>query len=58
MKHKQKNELTLGDLITATYQVWGADQAAKMLRFAISSRLAVLREQPPLTISSPKGRSV
>jgi hypothetical protein len=58
MKNKHKNELTLGDLITATYQVWGAGQAEKMVRFAIASRLVVLREQPPLMISSAKGRSV
>jgi hypothetical protein len=58
MKNKQKIEFTLGDLITATYQVWGEDQAEKMVRFAIASRLAVLREQPHLLISSTKWRSL
>jgi hypothetical protein len=58
MKNKLKNELTLGDLMAATYQVWGTDQAARMLRFALNSRLVVVRNQPPLAITSSKGRSV
>jgi hypothetical protein len=58
MKNKLKNELTLAELITATYQVWGAGLAEKMVRFAITSHLVVVRELPHLLISSAKGRSV
>lgn len=58
MKNKKKNEFTLGDLITATYQVWGAGHAAKMFRFALTSRLVVVREQAHLLLSSAKVRSV
>lgn len=58
MKNKQKNDLTLGDLIIATYQVWGAGLAASMVRFALTSRLVVVRELPHLSISSAKGRSL
>jgi hypothetical protein len=58
MKNKLKNEITLGDLTIATRQVWGADQAAVMLRFAIHSRLVVVREHPQVLISSTKVRSV
>jgi|GEM_PF-2236042 hypothetical protein len=58
MKNKNKNELTLGDLITATYQVWGANLAEKMVRFALISRLVVVREKPQSMIFFAKGRSV
>ena len=58
MKNKQKNEMTFGDLVAATYQVWGADLASKMLQFAIASRLVVVRAQPHVLISSAKGRPV
>ncbi|HEV7923862.1 MAG TPA: hypothetical protein VGR14_00795 [Verrucomicrobiae bacterium] len=58
MKNKNKNELTLGDLITATYQVWGASLAEKMVRFALTSRLVLVREKPQLLVSFAKGRSV
>jgi hypothetical protein len=57
MKNKLRNELSLGDLIIATNQVWGPELAAKMLRFAINSRLVVVRAQPNLLISSARGRS-
>jgi hypothetical protein len=58
MKNKYKIDLTLGDLIAATYQVWGAGLAEKMVRFAITSRLVVLREQPHALLPSTKGRSL
>jgi hypothetical protein len=58
MKNKAKNEMTLGDLMAATRQVWGADQAAIMLRFAINSRLVVVRQNPHLLISSTKVISI
>jgi hypothetical protein len=58
MKNKQKRELTLGDLITATYQVWGASLAEQMVRFAITSRLVVVRAKPQLMVAFAKGRSV
>ena len=56
MEIKYKKGLTLGDLITAAYQVWGAVQAEKMVRWAINTRLIVLRDQPRLAISSAKVR--
>ncbi len=58
MRNKQKNELTLGDLITATYQVWGANLAEKMVRFALTSRLVVVRQKPQLTIPFAKRRFI
>jgi hypothetical protein len=56
MKIKQKMNLTLGELITAAYQVWGAGQAEKMVRLAINARLVVFRDHPHLLISTAKGR--
>jgi hypothetical protein len=56
METKHKKGLTLGDLITAAYQVWGAAQAEKMVQWAIHSRLVVLQKHPHLLISSAKGR--
>jgi hypothetical protein len=58
METKHKKGLTLGDLITAAYQVWGAAQAEKMIQWAINTRLVVLRKHPHLSISSAKGRPV
>jgi hypothetical protein len=52
MKIKKKMKMTLGGLITAAYQVWGAGQGEKMVRWAINSRLVIFREQPHLLISS------
>jgi hypothetical protein len=57
MKIKRKKELTLGDLIAAAFQIWGADQAEKMVRFACKTRLVVFREHAHLFISSAKRRS-
>jgi hypothetical protein len=56
MKIEWKKELTLGDLIAAAFQIWGAGQAEKMVRLAIKTRLVVLRAQPHLLISSAKRR--
>jgi len=58
MKIKKKIEMTLGGLITAAYQVWGAGQGEKMVRWAINSRLVTCREQPHFLISSAKGKPV
>jgi hypothetical protein len=58
MKLKQKMEFTLGDLIAAAYQVWGAGWAEKMVQSAVNARLAVFRVQPFILISSAKGRLV
>ncbi len=44
--------------MSATHRVWGADQAALMLRFAIHSRLVVVREPSHLSSSCTKARSV
>ncbi len=57
MKVEQEKELTLGDLITAACQIWGAPQAEKMVRLAIKVGLVVFRERPHFLISSAKGRS-
>jgi hypothetical protein len=58
MKNKQKKDLTFGDFIVAAYQVWGADQAERMVRSAINSRLVVFRDQPHVWISSGEGRAI
>jgi hypothetical protein len=58
MKMKHKNELTFGNLIKASYQVWGPKQAEKMVRWAINSRLMIFRDHPYLLISSAKERHV
>jgi hypothetical protein len=57
MEIKYKKGLTLGDLIVAAYQVWGAAQAEKMVRWAIHVRLIVPHPHPQLLISSTRGRS-
>jgi hypothetical protein len=57
MEIKYKKGLTLGDLIVAAYQVWGAARAEKMLRWAINTRFVVLQAHPHLLISAAKGRS-
>lgn len=56
MEIKKKKGLTLGDLIAAAYQVWGAVQAEKMVRWAINTHFVVLREHGPLLIPSVKVR--
>ena len=57
MEIKHKKGLTLGDLITAAYQVWGAVQAEKMVQWAINTRLVVLQAHPLLLVPRAKGRS-
>jgi len=57
MEIKYKKVLTLGDLIVAAYQVWGAERAVKMVRWAINNRVVVMQEHPQLLISSAKGWS-
>jgi hypothetical protein len=56
MKIKRKKPLTLGDLIAAAYEVWGVGHAAKMLRWAMTSRRIVVRKSARTFISFPKGR--
>jgi hypothetical protein len=56
METKHKKGLTLGDLITAAYQVWGATQAGKMVQWALNTRLVVLQKHPHLLLSSAKAR--
>jgi len=58
MKSKLKNGMTFGDLITAAYQVWGAGQAEKMVRFAVRTRLVVFCDPPRFLFASEKGRSL
>jgi len=58
MKIKQKIELTLGGLIAAAYQAWGAGLAEKIVRLMTKARLAVFREPPFFLISYAKGGSV
>ncbi len=56
MKIQQEKELTLGESLTAAYQLWQAGQNEQMARLAIDTRLVVFREQPQILISSTKGR--
>ena len=56
METKHKKGLTLGDLITAAYQVWGAGQAEKMVRWALETRLVVRRKHPHWLASSARRR--
>jgi hypothetical protein len=56
MEIKQKTELTFNDSVLATYQLWQAGQSEKMVQLAINAFLVVFREQPPLLISSMKGK--
>lgn len=46
MKMKQNNQITLSDLRTAAYLVWGTRLAEKMVRLATHSGLVVLRRLP------------
>jgi hypothetical protein len=55
---KQKEQLPFGDLVMASYMVWGSGLAAKMVRWAIKTRLVVFRQEPNFLGSSMKGRSV
>jgi hypothetical protein len=50
MKTKEKEALPFGNLVMATYQVWGKDLAAKMVRWALKTRLVVFRDQPSLSV--------
>jgi hypothetical protein len=43
MKTKPKRELTLGDLISASYELWGTGKAERMVRLAIFARLVRIR---------------
>ena len=54
MKTKQKNEMTLDDLITTAYQIWGSDRAEKMVRMAINTRLVTFRQTPHFLHSNSK----
>jgi hypothetical protein len=56
MEKMTKKGLTLGDWITAAYQVWGAGQAEKMVCWALDTRRVVRRKQTPLLISTVKKR--
>ena len=38
MKAKQKTHLPFGDLVVATYAVWGSGLAEKMMRWAIKQK--------------------
>jgi hypothetical protein len=58
MKIKQKKDLTLGELVAAACQAWGARRAEKMVRWAALARLVVFREPARAFASSAKGRSV
>jgi hypothetical protein len=58
MKNKQKKYFTLGDFIVAAYQVWGADEAERMVRSAINSHLLVFRDQTHVWIASGEGRTI
>jgi len=57
MKTKQKQELSFGDLVMATYKVWGASLAAKMLRLAIKDKWVVFSGHRYGLASSMKGRA-
>jgi hypothetical protein len=57
MKAKKKMQLPFGDLVVATYQVWGSGLAAKMLRWAIKERFVLFNGHPHSLISSTKGNS-
>jgi hypothetical protein len=57
MKIERKKQLTLGDLIVAAFQIWGAGQAVKMVRLAIKTRQVVFRERAHFLISSAKRRA-
>jgi hypothetical protein len=48
--------LTFNDSVLAAYQLWQAGQSEKMVQLAINALLVVFREQPPLLISSMKGK--
>jgi hypothetical protein len=56
MEIKFRKGLTLGDLITAAYQVWGAGQAEKMVQWALYTRQVVAQVNPRLMILSVKRR--
>jgi hypothetical protein len=57
MKIKRKMELTLGDLIVAAFQIWGAGQAEKMVRLAIKTHRVVFRERAHFLVSAARRRS-
>jgi len=44
MRNKQKKELPFGDVVIATYQIWGKSLASKMVRWAIKTRFIVFTE--------------
>jgi hypothetical protein len=52
MKIKLKKQMTLGELVAAVFQVWGAAQAGKMLRLAIKTHMVVLREPARFLVSA------
>ncbi|HUD46288.1 MAG TPA: hypothetical protein VMR33_05640 [Candidatus Baltobacteraceae bacterium] len=56
MKIERKHDLTLGELIAAAFQVWGAGQAEKMVRFAIKTRQVVFNKPAQFLASSQKRR--
>lgn len=48
---RDKKSLTFGDLIAATYRVWGAHRAKGVVRLAVNAHLVVFRGQQRLVIS-------
>ena len=57
MEVKQNKEMAYSESVMAAYQLWQTGQSEKMVQLAINAFLVVFREQPPLLISSTKGRS-
>ncbi len=53
-----KKGLTLGDFISAAYQVWGADRAEKMVQWAIQTGLVLLPAKPYLLFSATEGWAI
>jgi hypothetical protein len=57
MRNKQKKKLPFGDVVIASYQVWGKILAAKMVRWAIKTGVIVFSEETPFADASMNGRS-
>jgi hypothetical protein len=56
MEVKQNKEMAYSESIMAAYQLWQTGQSEQMVQLAINARVVVVREQPPLLISSMKGK--
>jgi hypothetical protein len=44
MNMKSKKHFTIGDVISAIFQVWGVGRAEKMVRLAVKTHMVVPRE--------------